>query len=182
MHCKIGSPQAVSRMSNPSWGWQTTIAGTSLNMLDCIPIDTSNKEKNRMALGPCLTQGILRAEICRMQFTAAYLPISTVIIHNGDRCISGRSKKGTDARLGRWPSSNGLHESTVEAYKIEVLGLWEAASGSCILLHLMATLLGGLSRRGHCGNRLLIPNSPNGTVGLVLDIVEMRMSWVVGVY
>ena len=42
----------------------------------------------------------------------------------------------------------------------------------------MAALFGGLSRRGHSGNRPSTHGPPNGTAGLVADAVVMGTTWV----
>ena len=117
-----------------------------------------------------------------MQCATPYPPKSKVAIHGGDTCISGRSRRSIDARLKRWPTSNGLHEMSVEAYRAKILSLWEGASISCILLHSVVTFLRGLSKRGHGGDRLSIPDAPDETIDLVPNIVEMCTSWVVAVH
>ena len=45
----------------------------------------------------------------------------------------------------------------------------------------MVVLFGGLSRRGHGGNRSSAPDPPNGIASLVLDTIETGTTWVLAV-
>ena len=49
--------------------------------------------------------------------------------------------------------------------------MWKGIDGSCILLHPVAALSGGLSRRGHGSNKSSAPNRPDGIESLAFDIV-----------
>ena len=114
-----------------------------------------------------------------MQRVAACLPRCKVAIHSGDRCISGCYWRSIDARSGRWPSTSGLHESSIEAYRIEVFGLWKGVGGSCILLHPVAALFRVLSRRSHGDNRSSTLDPPDGAASLVPDAVEVGTTGVI---
>ena len=114
----------MSRMLDPSWVFANYYPRFVLGY-DSIasPLTLLTKKNIERHWGPVQHKAFSEIKVCPMQLAAPYLPRSKVALHCGDGCISRHNRRGIEAGSGRWPSTNGLHESNIKAYGTEVVGL-----------------------------------------------------------
>lgn len=137
----------------------------------------TNKEICTMDMGFPMAKSFLEIEGCFMQCTLIGVPRPVQIVCCCYECFKFGSWGHFNARSRFRSLTHSIHESIFEAYQKMVFSLWKGICSGCILLHPIATLFQGLSRRCHYHDGSQAVNTPNGLESFIPAPDTLSLAW-----